>query len=118
MGFKLQIKFSFLSLTHFSSRNRTYSSSSPIEQNTPDPPQQDSPVPHMPYKKTQRQTTPGPSGTQWSVDLFCSKQKANPYPFLTFYVIELTLPPFLEPSQNDETPIPDPSKAPDSQFYS
>ncbi|MBW0564005.1 hypothetical protein O181_103720 [Austropuccinia psidii MF-1] len=48
-------------------------------------PQQDSPVPSLPRKQTLQQLTPGPSGTQWSGDLFC------------------------EPSQTDEPPIPGPS---------
>ncbi|MBW0511020.1 hypothetical protein O181_050735 [Austropuccinia psidii MF-1] len=52
------------------------------EQNQPNPPQQDSPVPSLPHKQTPRQPTPGPSGTQWLEDLF------------------------REPSQTDEPPIP------------
>ncbi|MBW0526699.1 hypothetical protein O181_066414 [Austropuccinia psidii MF-1] len=33
------------------------------KQTPPNPPQQDSPVPHIPHKKALRQLTPGPSGT-------------------------------------------------------
>ncbi|MBW0590640.1 hypothetical protein O181_130355 [Austropuccinia psidii MF-1] len=41
---------------------------------TPRIPPQDSPVPSLPCKQTLRQPTPGPSGTQWSEELFCGKQ--------------------------------------------
>ncbi|MBW0561716.1 hypothetical protein O181_101431 [Austropuccinia psidii MF-1] len=34
------------------------------------PPQQDSPVPSLPHKQLPWQPTPGPSGTQWSEELF------------------------------------------------
>ncbi|MBW0513143.1 hypothetical protein O181_052858 [Austropuccinia psidii MF-1] len=50
-------------------------------------PQQDFPVPSLPCKQTPRQPTPGPSGTQWSEELFC------------------------EPSQTKEPPIPGPSSS-------
>ncbi|MBW0547720.1 hypothetical protein O181_087435, partial [Austropuccinia psidii MF-1] len=49
------------------------------------PPQKDSPVQCTPSKKTPQQPTPGPSGTQWSEDLF------------------------REPSQHNKPPIPGPS---------
>ncbi|MBW0512848.1 hypothetical protein O181_052563 [Austropuccinia psidii MF-1] len=72
-----------------------------IEQNPPNPPRQDSPVSHMPCKQTPRIPTPGPSGTQWLEDLFCSKKP--PFPFSSS---ELNLPPFVQPSQHHEPPIP------------
>ncbi|MBW0504273.1 hypothetical protein O181_043988 [Austropuccinia psidii MF-1] len=109
MGFKSQSKFSISSLTHFASCNHTNYFPLPIEQNPPNPPQQDTPVPHMPRKQTLRQETPGPSGTQWSEDLSCPKQKAIPFLILAFDSSELTLPPFVEPSQHNEPPIPGPS---------
>ncbi|MBW0504172.1 hypothetical protein O181_043887 [Austropuccinia psidii MF-1] len=56
-----------------------------VKQNPANPPQQDSPVPSLPCKQTPRQPTPGPSGTQWSEELF------------------------REPSQTKEPPIPAPS---------
>ncbi|MBW0580505.1 hypothetical protein O181_120220 [Austropuccinia psidii MF-1] len=55
------------------------------EQNPPNPPQQDSPVPSLPRKQTPRKPTPGPSGTRWSEELFH------------------------EPSKNEEPPIAGPS---------
>ncbi|MBW0498772.1 hypothetical protein O181_038487 [Austropuccinia psidii MF-1] len=110
MGFKRQSNFSISSLTHFSTCNHTNYFPLPIEQNPPNPPQQDIPVPHMPCKQTPQQPTPGPSGTQWSEDLFCGKQQAIPFVILTFNSSELTLPPFVEPSQHNEPPIPGPSK--------
>ncbi|MBW0570192.1 hypothetical protein O181_109907 [Austropuccinia psidii MF-1] len=85
MGFKHQIKLSFYSLIHFRSHNHTDFFPLRIEQNPPNPPQQDSPVPHMPREQTLRQPTPGPSGTRWLEDLS------------------------REPSQHDEPPIPAPS---------
>ncbi|MBW0478623.1 hypothetical protein O181_018338 [Austropuccinia psidii MF-1] len=51
------------------------------------------------------QPTPGPSGTQWLEDLFRSKQ-AEFHLISTFNSSELTVPPFVEPSQKDEPPIP------------
>ncbi|MBW0520091.1 hypothetical protein O181_059806 [Austropuccinia psidii MF-1] len=48
----------------------------------------------MPHKKTWRQATPGPSGTQWSDDLFRKS------------------------SQHNEPPIPGPIQASDSQLPS
>ncbi|MBW0519730.1 hypothetical protein O181_059445 [Austropuccinia psidii MF-1] len=56
-----------------------------IEKNPPNPPQQYSPAPRMPRKRTGRQPTPGLSGTRWSEDLSH------------------------EPSQHKEPPIPGPS---------
>ncbi|MBW0498626.1 hypothetical protein O181_038341 [Austropuccinia psidii MF-1] len=55
----------------------------------------------MPCKQNPWQPTPGPSGTQWSEDLFCGKKPAFP-----FSSSELTLPPVVEPSQHHEPPIP------------
>ncbi|MBW0481389.1 hypothetical protein O181_021104 [Austropuccinia psidii MF-1] len=48
------------------------------KQNPPDPLQQDTPIPCMSQEQTQWQPTLGLSGTQWSEDLFCGKQKAIP----------------------------------------
>ncbi|MBW0493515.1 hypothetical protein O181_033230 [Austropuccinia psidii MF-1] len=53
----------FSSLTHVSSPNHTSYFSLPIEQSPPNPPQQDTPIPCMPWEKTLQQPTPGPSGT-------------------------------------------------------
>ncbi|MBW0512593.1 hypothetical protein O181_052308 [Austropuccinia psidii MF-1] len=59
-------------------------------------------------EQTLWQPTPGPSGTQWLEDSFHGKQP-------TFHLIanfdssELTVPPFVEPSQTNEPPIPGPS---------
>ncbi|MBW0519887.1 hypothetical protein O181_059602 [Austropuccinia psidii MF-1] len=92
MGLKCQSKFSFSSLTHFTSRNHTDFSPLCIEQNQPNPLQQDSPVPSLPCKQTLQQPTPGPSGTQWSEDLFCGKQPKF-HLISTFNSSELTLPP-------------------------
>ncbi|MBW0513256.1 hypothetical protein O181_052971 [Austropuccinia psidii MF-1] len=52
------------------------------KQNPPNPPQQNSPIPHIPCEQASWQPTPGPSGTQWLEDLSC------------------------EPSQHNEPPIP------------
>ncbi|MBW0465883.1 hypothetical protein O181_005598 [Austropuccinia psidii MF-1] len=57
------------------------------EENPPNPPQQDSPVPRMAREQALRKPTPGPSGTQWLGDLFC------------------------KPSQHNEPHIPGPSQA-------
>ncbi|MBW0554184.1 hypothetical protein O181_093899 [Austropuccinia psidii MF-1] len=76
MGFECKIKFSFSSLTHFSSCNHTDFFPLHIEQNQPNPPGQDSPVPSLPHKKTS-----GPSGTQWFEDSFCEPSGPNEPPF-------------------------------------
>ncbi|MBW0467099.1 hypothetical protein O181_006814 [Austropuccinia psidii MF-1] len=81
------------------------------KQNPPNPPQ-DSPVPHTPRKQTPRQPTPGPSGTQCLEDLFCGKKPHLPFLILTFASSELTLPPFVKPSQHNEPPIPGPVNPP------
>ncbi|MBW0554815.1 hypothetical protein O181_094530 [Austropuccinia psidii MF-1] len=108
MGFKCQSKFFFSFLTHFTSRNHTDLSPLCIEQKQPNSPQQDSPVPSLPHKKNPQQPTPGPSCTQGLEDLFHRKQpKFNL--ICTFESSELTLPPFVEPSQTNEPPIPGPS---------
>ncbi|MBW0496216.1 hypothetical protein O181_035931 [Austropuccinia psidii MF-1] len=60
MGLKRQSKFPFSSLIHFRSRNHTAFFALHIEQNPPNPPQQDSPIQCMPCKQTLRQPTPGP----------------------------------------------------------
>ncbi|MBW0587938.1 hypothetical protein O181_127653, partial [Austropuccinia psidii MF-1] len=70
MGFKRQSKFSFSSLSQFSSRNNTEFFPLLIKQNPLNPPQQDSPVPNFPREQTPRQPTPSPSGTRWSEGLF------------------------------------------------
>ncbi|MBW0491943.1 hypothetical protein O181_031658 [Austropuccinia psidii MF-1] len=82
MGFKRQSKFSFSSLSHFSSRNKTYFFPLLMEQNPPNPPQKDSPIPSLPRKQTLWQPTPGPSGTQWSEKFFreLSRTKEPPIP--------------------------------------
>ncbi|MBW0482547.1 hypothetical protein O181_022262 [Austropuccinia psidii MF-1] len=78
------------------------------EKNQPNPLQQDSPIPTLTGKQTLRQPTPCPSGIQWLGDLFNHMQpKFHLIP--TFDSSELTLPPFVEPSQPDEPPIPGPS---------
>ncbi|MBW0550239.1 hypothetical protein O181_089954 [Austropuccinia psidii MF-1] len=92
--------------SYFSSRNHTYYFSLPIEQNPPNPPQKGTLIPRMPCKKTLQQLTPGLSGTQWVEDLFRGKQQAIPFLILTFDSSELTIPPFVEPSQYNEPPIP------------
>ncbi|MBW0494254.1 hypothetical protein O181_033969 [Austropuccinia psidii MF-1] len=51
---------------------------------------------------------PGPSGTQWTEHLFHGK-KPKFHLISTFDSSELTLPPFVEPSQTNEPPIPVPS---------
>ncbi|MBW0570378.1 hypothetical protein O181_110093 [Austropuccinia psidii MF-1] len=77
-----------------------------MEQSPPNPPQQDSSNPCMPCKKTLRQPTPGLSVTQCSEDLFHGKPKNIPFLISTFDSSELNLPPFVEPSQHNEPPIP------------
>ncbi|MBW0534239.1 hypothetical protein O181_073954 [Austropuccinia psidii MF-1] len=99
MEFKRQSKFSF------SSCNHTEFFPIHIEQNQPNPLQQDSPIPSLTCEQTLWQPTPGPSGTQWSEDLFRGKQPKF-HLISTFDSSELTLPPFVEPSQTNEPPIP------------
>ncbi|MBW0490112.1 hypothetical protein O181_029827 [Austropuccinia psidii MF-1] len=53
-------------------------------------------------------STPGTSGTQWSEDIFRGKQPKF-HLISTFNSSELTVPPFVEPSQANEPPIPGPS---------
>ncbi|MBW0548614.1 hypothetical protein O181_088329 [Austropuccinia psidii MF-1] len=88
------------------------------EQNPADPRQQDTPIPHMPCKQTPWKPTPGSSGTQWLEDLFCIKQQAIPFLILTFDSSELTLCPFVKPSQHNEPPIPGPSQCSQPQVPS
>ncbi|MBW0529791.1 hypothetical protein O181_069506 [Austropuccinia psidii MF-1] len=102
MGIKCQRKFSFSSLTYFPSPNPTEFFPLHVEQNQPTPMQQDSPVPSLPCKQTPQQPAPGLSGTQWLEDLFCSKQPKITLLVSAFKSSELTLTPFLEPSQSDE----------------
>ncbi|MBW0487411.1 hypothetical protein O181_027126 [Austropuccinia psidii MF-1] len=106
MGFKCQSKFYFSSLSHFSSRNHTDLYPLRIEPNQPNPPQQDSPVPSLPCKQTPWQPT------QWLEDLFLGKQPEF-HLLSTFDSSELTAPPFVEPCQTDEPPIPGPSPSPE-----
>ncbi|MBW0551763.1 hypothetical protein O181_091478 [Austropuccinia psidii MF-1] len=47
-----------------------------------------------------------PHGTQWSEDLLDGKQPTFPLLILTFASSQLTLPPFVQSSQHNETPIP------------
>ncbi|MBW0523267.1 hypothetical protein O181_062982 [Austropuccinia psidii MF-1] len=94
--------------SHFTSPNHTDFFPLCIEQNQPNPLRQDSPVPSLPCKQTPRQPTPGPSGTRWLEDLFCGKEPKF-HLISTFGSSELTLPPFVEPSQTNEPPIPCPS---------
>ncbi|MBW0580976.1 hypothetical protein O181_120691 [Austropuccinia psidii MF-1] len=105
MGFKCQIKYSFSSFTHFTSCNHTEFSPLRIGQNQPNPRRQDSPFPSLPWEKTPQQLTQGPSGTQLLDDLFCSKQTKF-HLISMFDSSELTLPPFVEPSQTNGPPIP------------
>ncbi|MBW0558298.1 hypothetical protein O181_098013 [Austropuccinia psidii MF-1] len=97
MGFKCHSKFSFSSCNHtdlFPLR---------IEQNQPNPPQQDSSIPSLPCAQT-----PGPSGTQWLDDLFHGNKPKFSL-ISTLDSSELTFPPFVEPSQPNEPLIPSPS---------
>ncbi|MBW0584524.1 hypothetical protein O181_124239 [Austropuccinia psidii MF-1] len=72
------------------------------KQNPPNLPRQDSPVPSLPRKQTLRQPTPGPSGTQWSEELFRepSQTKEPPIPGPS---------PSSQPHEDDTTPFPHPS---------
>ncbi|MBW0591186.1 hypothetical protein O181_130901, partial [Austropuccinia psidii MF-1] len=75
------------------------------KQNLPNPPQQDSPIPSLPCEQTQRQPTPGPSGTQWSEELFRepSQTKEPPIPGPS---------PSSQPPEDDTTREPEPEVAP------
>ncbi|MBW0485679.1 hypothetical protein O181_025394 [Austropuccinia psidii MF-1] len=101
----------FSSLIYFSSRNHTEFFPLCIKQNQPNPLQQDSPIPSLPCEQTSRQPTPGPSGTQWLEDLFHHKKPKNRLLISTLNSSELTITPFVEPSQPDEPPIPGPSQS-------
>ncbi|MBW0565266.1 hypothetical protein O181_104981 [Austropuccinia psidii MF-1] len=72
------------------------------EQNPPNPPKQDSPIPSLPRKQTPRQATPGPSCTRWSEELFLepSQIKEPPIPGLS---------PSSQPPEDDMTSFPHPS---------
>ncbi|MBW0492142.1 hypothetical protein O181_031857 [Austropuccinia psidii MF-1] len=72
----------------------------------------------MPCEQTPWKPTPGPSGTQWSENLFHSKQQYSHLLILNFNSSELTLPPFVEPSQYNEPPIPGLSQSYESQVPS
>ncbi|MBW0534535.1 hypothetical protein O181_074250 [Austropuccinia psidii MF-1] len=64
-----------------------------------------SPIPSLPCEQTLQKPTPGPSVTQWLEDSCRGNKKTIPFLFSTFDSSELTLPPFVEPSQPDEPPI-------------
>ncbi|MBW0520350.1 hypothetical protein O181_060065 [Austropuccinia psidii MF-1] len=82
-----------------------WDSKAKVKQNQLNPPQQDSAVPGWPREKTTWQPTPGPSAFKWSEDLFHCKQLKFPL-ISTFDSSKLTLPPFVEPFQPNEPPIP------------
>ncbi|MBW0512892.1 hypothetical protein O181_052607 [Austropuccinia psidii MF-1] len=71
----------------------------------PKSPPQDSPIPSLPCEQTLWQPTPGPSGTQWSEELFRepSQTKASPIPGPS--------PPF-QPPEDNMTCEPEPEVAP------
>ncbi|MBW0547861.1 hypothetical protein O181_087576, partial [Austropuccinia psidii MF-1] len=75
------------------------------KKNPPNPPQQDSPIQCIPREQTPRQPTPGPSGTQWSKDLFREPSQHNepPIPALS---------PSSEPPEDIATCEPEPEVAP------
>ncbi|MBW0492491.1 hypothetical protein O181_032206 [Austropuccinia psidii MF-1] len=50
------------------------------KQNSPNPPQQDSPIPCMPCKQALQKPTPGLGGTQWFEELFQGKRPPNAGP--------------------------------------
>ncbi|MBW0489704.1 hypothetical protein O181_029419 [Austropuccinia psidii MF-1] len=64
----------------------------------------------MPCEQTLQKPTPGLSGTQWLQFLFGGNHPPFPFLILTFVSSELTLPPFVEPSQHNAPPIPGPSQ--------
>ncbi|MBW0500294.1 hypothetical protein O181_040009 [Austropuccinia psidii MF-1] len=78
------------------------------KQNQPNPLQQDSPVPSLPCGQPPQKPTAGLSGMQWSEDLYHGKQPKF-HLISTLDSIDLTLPPFGEPFQPKEPPIPGPS---------
>ncbi|MBW0587426.1 hypothetical protein O181_127141 [Austropuccinia psidii MF-1] len=65
----------------------------------------ESPVSSLSREQTPQKPTPGTSGTQWSEDLFSGKQPKL-HLISTLESSELTVPPFVEPPQTDEPPIP------------
>ncbi|MBW0571383.1 hypothetical protein O181_111098, partial [Austropuccinia psidii MF-1] len=69
------------------------------KQNPLNPPQQDSPILSLPHKQTPRQPTPGPSGTQWSEELFREPPIPGPSPSS-------------QPPEDDTTREPEPEVAP------
>ncbi|MBW0558832.1 hypothetical protein O181_098547, partial [Austropuccinia psidii MF-1] len=72
------------------------------KQNRLNPPQQDSPVPSLPCEQTPRQPTPGPSGTQWSEELFCEPSWTDE-------------PPILSPSPSSQPPEDIPTREPEPE---
>ncbi|MBW0470575.1 hypothetical protein O181_010290 [Austropuccinia psidii MF-1] len=91
---KVKVRSYFSSLTHFFSHNHTSYFSLPIGHNPSNQPQQETAISPIPHKQHPQKPNPGPSGTQWSVDLF------------------------REPSQHDESPIPGLSQSCKSQLPS
>ncbi|MBW0470998.1 hypothetical protein O181_010713 [Austropuccinia psidii MF-1] len=91
-----------------------WDSNAKLKQNQPNRPQQDCPVTSLPCEKAPRRPTSGMSGAKWSDDLLHSKQPKS-HLIATFNSSELTIPPFVEPSQTNEPPIPGPS--PSSKPY-
>ncbi|MBW0462569.1 hypothetical protein O181_002284 [Austropuccinia psidii MF-1] len=85
------------------------------KQNQPNLLQQDCLVPSLPCKQTLWNLLPGPSGKQWLEDLFCCEQPKIPLLILTLNSIELTLSPFVEPSQPNGSPAPGPSQPSEPQ---
>ncbi|MBW0553546.1 hypothetical protein O181_093261 [Austropuccinia psidii MF-1] len=69
------------------------------------PPRQDSPIPSLPREQMPRQPTPGPSGIQWSEELFRepSRVKEPPIPGPS---------PSSQPSEDNMTREPEPEGAP------
>ncbi|MBW0579338.1 hypothetical protein O181_119053, partial [Austropuccinia psidii MF-1] len=66
------------------------------------PPQQDCPVPSLPRKQTPQQPTPGPSGTQWSGELFREPSRTKE-------------PPIPGPSPSSQPPEDDTTREPESE---
>ncbi|MBW0510523.1 hypothetical protein O181_050238 [Austropuccinia psidii MF-1] len=84
-----------------------WDSNAKVRPNQPNPPQQHSPLPSLPCKQAPWQPTADLSGTQWLDDLFRGNQPRF-HLISTFYSSELTVPPFVEPSQTKKPPIPGP----------
>ncbi|MBW0547440.1 hypothetical protein O181_087155 [Austropuccinia psidii MF-1] len=75
------------------------------KQNPLNPPQQDTPIPSLPHQQTPQQPTPGPSGTQWSEELFCEPSRTTEPP--------ISGPsPSSQPPEDNMTCEPEPEVAP------